>query len=311
MNNQSIAHRSTKRRRVNSSSTAQNQLLARKSFLILDDAWLEALKHLTCPQWSLMCLVSRQVNGIIQQNLSRLPRLIIEMARLEWFNFWSHPRLEHIETSMPRSVQLLFHPIVYFKEVAISTDHRKLSDVITNKEGRYICCHDFWLDTSGDTPGTRPNITALSSSLKWLENSVRSDSISFPEWVSYRVHETVRARAMLSNFIFGTSQKCKVEELEFSRCGHHMEFLNNLIEDFMALHVVQGTIPTVVIDYYPGDEQYRAHLGENLIDREVDSQGAEALYEIKSGDKRVRISFCDHDPSWNEYGKVCVKFYTI
>lgn len=89
----------------------------------------------------------------------------------------------------------------------------------------------------------------------------------------------------------------------------HMTF-----QDFLALPVVQGTIPTVVIDRYPTDEQYHKHLGENLIGREVDSQGAEFLYEIENGEKRVRISFChfedrDEDEYW--YEKVYMKFYTV
>ncbi|KAI1697295.1 hypothetical protein Ddc_19801 [Ditylenchus destructor] len=82
MNNQSIAHRVAKRRRVNSSSTAQNQLMARKSVLVLADSWLEAMKHLTCSQWSKMSLVSRQLNGIVQRNMSRLPRHVIQYAEM-------------------------------------------------------------------------------------------------------------------------------------------------------------------------------------------------------------------------------------
>ncbi|KAI1697292.1 hypothetical protein Ddc_19798 [Ditylenchus destructor] len=115
---------------------------------------------------------------------------------------------------------------------------------------------------------------------------------------------------MLSDFIFGASQKCKVQELIFTY--HRVEFLNGLIEEFLLLPVVQDAIPTVVIEYYLFKEVYRAHLGENLIDREVDSQRADALYEIKDGKKRVRISFCRVYPSWySDYRKVCVKFYTI
>ncbi|KAI1697802.1 hypothetical protein Ddc_19476 [Ditylenchus destructor] len=310
MNNRKFSRQVAKRRRVNSSSAVQNPTLPRKKVEIMDDIWLEALKHLTCSQWSLMSLVSRQVNGVIQRNLSRLPPLLMESAHSNWF-FSFRPRLEHVQSSMARSLQLLFHPIVYFKEVTIDSAHQKLRDFISNEEDRYIRCQSFSLNTRGDTPGKRPNITVMSESLKWLEQNVRSDSISLPKWVSYRVHETVGARATLSNFIFRASQKCKVQNVIFAYCEHPVVFLNGLIEDFFALPVVQDAIPTVVIDYYPFEEKYRAHLGENLIDREVDSQRADALYVIEIGEKRVRISFCSVNTYLNGEYQAYVKFYTI
>ncbi|KAI1697294.1 hypothetical protein Ddc_19800 [Ditylenchus destructor] len=212
MNNQSIAHRVAKRRRVNYSSTAQNQLSPRKSILIFDDSWLEALKHLTSPY-------------------------------------------------------------------------------------------------------TYPCLLFMSKSLEWLVRNVRSDSIHIPKWISHRIHQTVDQRAKLTNFIFDTSQKCEAQELVFNNCPqYHIEFLNVLIEDFLALPVVQGTIPTVVLGPYRKQEEYRAHLGENLIGREVDSQGADALHVVENGKKRVRISFFCHKGDYDNaywYQKVYLKFYTI
>ncbi|KAI1703818.1 hypothetical protein DdX_14654 [Ditylenchus destructor] len=49
---------------------------------ILEDAWLEALKHLTCPKWSKMRLVSRQLDGLIERNVSRLPMAKIDSVEM-------------------------------------------------------------------------------------------------------------------------------------------------------------------------------------------------------------------------------------
>ncbi|KAI1691276.1 hypothetical protein Ddc_24348 [Ditylenchus destructor] len=55
-----------------------------KQVEILDDVWLEALKHLTCPQWSKMRLVSPQLNGLIENNVSRLPLAVIDRAEIKY-----------------------------------------------------------------------------------------------------------------------------------------------------------------------------------------------------------------------------------
>ncbi|KAI1697803.1 hypothetical protein Ddc_19477 [Ditylenchus destructor] len=297
MNNQSIAHRVAKRRRVNSSSTVQNQLSPRKSILVFDDSWLEALKHLTCIQWSKMSLVCRQINGIVQRNISRLPRQ-------ESFRF--EPRFKRLS-----SIELLFNPTVYVKEVKMFYIGHKFVD--GKEEARIIRCQSFHLKSGPDSPHRFPFLDSMSKHLEWLVRNVRSDSIHIPKWISHRIHQTVRQRAKLTNFIFETSQKCEAQELVFNNCSlHQIAFLNVLIEDFMALPVVQGTIPTVVIGFYPAEEEHRAHLGENLIGREVDSQGADALHVIENGKKRIRISFfCYKDYELYWYKKVYIKFYTI
>ncbi|KAI1690609.1 hypothetical protein Ddc_24823 [Ditylenchus destructor] len=190
------------------------------------------------------------------------------------------------------------------------TVNQKLIDANFNGEERYIRCHKFELLPFSDISSTPQEIA---QSLEWLERNVRSDSITLPERMFNRIHNNVKIRALLTNFIFDTSQKCKAQELVFSLTYSngrmHMKFLDVLIQDFLALPVVQGTIPTVVIDRYPKQEQYRAHLGENLIGREVDSQGAYALYEIENGDKRIRISFCRMQ--WPGGFKVYLKFFII
>ncbi|KAI1706322.1 hypothetical protein Ddc_15366 [Ditylenchus destructor] len=47
---------------------------------IPEDCMLDVLKCLTCPEWSKMRYVSRQINGIVQRNYMRLSLVIIENA---------------------------------------------------------------------------------------------------------------------------------------------------------------------------------------------------------------------------------------
>ncbi|KAI1695947.1 hypothetical protein Ddc_20830 [Ditylenchus destructor] len=312
MVNRNNARRRAKRRRDQASAAVQNQPMLRKMVIILDDSWLEALKHLTCPQWSKMSLVCRQVNGIVQRNMSRLPRHVIYRFDLDPQNLSRKPGFT--------SIQKLFHPATYVKSLAMRTVEQKLIDASCNGEKRYICCQEFELLPYSYKSNT---IQKIAQSLNWLVRNVRSDSISIPEWMFNRIHKNVKVRAMLTNFIFGTSRKCKARELEFfvsgyfyrSYSGHlsSVKLVDILIEDFLALPVFQSTIPTVVIYYYPSQEEYRKKFGENLIGREVGSQGAEALYEIENGDKRIRISFCRGYSygNTNSRYKAYLKFYSI
>ncbi|KAI1698504.1 hypothetical protein DdX_17872 [Ditylenchus destructor] len=316
MDNQTTGHRVAKRRRVNSSTTDQNQLSPYKMIIILDDTWLEALKHLTYHQWSQMSQVCHQIKGIIQRNLSRLPRQVIERIAIHSQYLSFNPRF----ASVASSLQKLFHPASYIKIVTMPIVSQKLIDANSNGEERFIRCQKFALLPFSDILITPQKI---SQSLEWLVRNVRSDSISLPERMFNRIHNTVKIRAMLTNFIFESAQECKAQELVFCFDDYLSESCLNgfsgvmlvdiLIEDFLALPVVQGTIPTVVIDRYPTDEQYHKHLGENLIGREVDSQGAEFLYEIENGEKRVRISLCRSDtyPFWYGRHRAILKFYLI
>ncbi|KAI1692075.1 hypothetical protein Ddc_23880 [Ditylenchus destructor] len=56
--------------------------MPRKTVDISDDTWLEALKFMTFPQWIQKCLVSRQINGIAQRNVSRLPRMVLDSVAM-------------------------------------------------------------------------------------------------------------------------------------------------------------------------------------------------------------------------------------
>ncbi|KAI1711272.1 hypothetical protein Ddc_12969 [Ditylenchus destructor] len=312
MVNRNNARRRAKRRRDQASAAVQNQPMLRKLVIILDDSWLEALKHLTCRQWSRMSLICRHVNGIVQRNISRLPRQVIYPFDLVLQNLSRKPRFT--------SIQKLFHPASYVKNVAMHTVEQKLIDASYNGEKRYICCQEFELLPYSNKSSTPQKIA---QSLNWLVRNVRSDSISIPEWMFNRIHKNVKVRAMLTNFIFGTSQKCKARELEFYVSSFYCTYSDDLssvklvdilIEDFLALPVFQSTIPTVVIYYYPSQEEYRKKFGENLIGRVMDSQSAEALYDIENGDKRIRISFCRRYSyeNTNIYRyKAYLKFYSI
>ncbi|KAI1716926.1 hypothetical protein Ddc_10059 [Ditylenchus destructor] len=77
MDKQNILCRSVKRRQADSPPN-RNKRMLRKKVDIPDDTWLETLKFLTCPQWLQKCFVSRQINGIAQRNISRLPKVIVD-----------------------------------------------------------------------------------------------------------------------------------------------------------------------------------------------------------------------------------------
>ncbi|KAI1692464.1 hypothetical protein DdX_21234 [Ditylenchus destructor] len=55
---------------------------SREKVEVFEDAWLVAFKHLTCPQWSKMRLVCRQLSGVVQRNASRLPMVVIDSVEM-------------------------------------------------------------------------------------------------------------------------------------------------------------------------------------------------------------------------------------
>ncbi|KAI1690758.1 hypothetical protein DdX_22320 [Ditylenchus destructor] len=67
--------------------TIQSAIPSRKKVHIGNDTWLEALKFLSFPQWSKALFVSRQLAGVVQGNISCLPRIIVDsatMSEVEW-----------------------------------------------------------------------------------------------------------------------------------------------------------------------------------------------------------------------------------
>ncbi|KAI1690814.1 hypothetical protein Ddc_24683 [Ditylenchus destructor] len=79
MDKQNIPRRAVKRRRTNSTP---NQNPLREKVDISDDTWLETLKYLTCLEWSQKCFVSRQINGVAQRNILRLPMMTLHSATM-------------------------------------------------------------------------------------------------------------------------------------------------------------------------------------------------------------------------------------
>ncbi|KAI1701705.1 hypothetical protein Ddc_17496 [Ditylenchus destructor] len=63
-------------------ATKESANLQRTKVKLSNDCWLDVLKFLSCTQWSEKRYVSRQINGIAERNISRLPRAIIEKAIL-------------------------------------------------------------------------------------------------------------------------------------------------------------------------------------------------------------------------------------
>ncbi|KAI1699700.1 hypothetical protein DdX_17155 [Ditylenchus destructor] len=79
-----IPCRGVKRRRADSSPN-QNPEMSRKKVDISGDTWLQILKFLTCPQWMQKCFVCRQINGVAQCNVSRLPMIVLDSAAMYRF----------------------------------------------------------------------------------------------------------------------------------------------------------------------------------------------------------------------------------
>ncbi|KAI1693367.1 hypothetical protein Ddc_22870 [Ditylenchus destructor] len=55
---------------------------SQKTFDIENDIWLEALKFLSFSNWSKALFVSRQLAGVVQENISRLPCIVIDSATI-------------------------------------------------------------------------------------------------------------------------------------------------------------------------------------------------------------------------------------
>ncbi|KAI1703835.1 hypothetical protein DdX_14674 [Ditylenchus destructor] len=67
---------------IASASDSDVKQRSRNPVEIPEDVWLDALKHLPCPKWSKMRLVSHQLNGMVERNVSRLPLAIIHSVEI-------------------------------------------------------------------------------------------------------------------------------------------------------------------------------------------------------------------------------------
>ncbi|KAI1702193.1 hypothetical protein DdX_15607 [Ditylenchus destructor] len=85
-----MSHRGIKRRRANSSSD-EIQRIVREKVHIPDDTWLQALKFLSCTEWSQKRFACRQINGIAQRNISRLPKMMIMTENVAMYYLCTKP----------------------------------------------------------------------------------------------------------------------------------------------------------------------------------------------------------------------------
>ncbi|KAI1690476.1 hypothetical protein Ddc_24911 [Ditylenchus destructor] len=81
---QNISCRGKKRHRAKSSRDQNRRKvnMSRTQVYISDDTWLEAIKFLTCPQWSQKVLLNRQTSEIVERNISRLPKFVLDDASM-------------------------------------------------------------------------------------------------------------------------------------------------------------------------------------------------------------------------------------
>ncbi|KAI1692481.1 hypothetical protein Ddc_23588 [Ditylenchus destructor] len=179
----------------------------------------------------------------------------------------------------------------------------------------YISCGIFVLPINADSSqvmGDDELDDVLSASLTWLERNVRAYTICLD---LYSV-DLPAAYRLLINFVFGVSRKCAREEIRLDLYLKN-KMLTSFVETFWTLPPIECEIPTVVIDEF---QIYDAelNLGPNLIEREVDSQGAEFLYVLENGTNRMRISFCKkhflipwNDDFFSNSQDCYIKFYAI
>ncbi|KAI1697306.1 hypothetical protein Ddc_19797 [Ditylenchus destructor] len=202
-------------------------------------------------------------------------------------------------------LNLIYHPTSYVKEVSIFAVNQDFIDLLqcnidsVDNQPRYIRCESFWLEEEWHY--AVPNIN-LPNSLKWLARNVRAETIRI------RRENYNDTFVLLANFLLEASgaKKCASKEMKV-RVSDPVAFLNILIEKFYAIPLVESAIPTTIFQY-ASEEEHRAHLGPNLIAREVDSEGTEALYVISNGQNRMRISFCQLD---HVYSTCKVRIYPV
>ncbi|KAI1691834.1 hypothetical protein Ddc_24018 [Ditylenchus destructor] len=185
-------------------------------------------------------------------------------------------------------LKFVYHPMTYIKEVEMFAVNQNFIDSLKcnidslDNEPRYIRCESFSLEEMRNVPDANP--ADLSYSLKWIAGNVRAETIRIPTVYDENYE-------LFANFLLDPSgaKQCASEKMEIHMAKPAM-FLSILIEKFRTIPLVEGDIPTIVLKY-PRHENYSAHLGPNLIDQEVDSDGADALHIISNGQNRMRISF--------------------
>ncbi|KAI1703964.1 UDP-glucoronosyl and UDP-glucosyl transferase domain-containing protein [Ditylenchus destructor] len=328
MDTQNISRRGVKHRRSNSPAE-QNELLVRKKVDIPDDTWLEALKFLTCPQWSQNRYVCRQIDGIAQRNICRLPKMVLDCASMYYINrdgVLSVNKLDkHAIVSFDAVLQkkqsdqyfknrgfTLTAPgipaeIVLLNARAVRLKYKRRYDDNVN-----VCIH-----------GTVKERIPLSSKEKrfpWFQKPEHEGAFSelmkirkpvlyyaqfnpalnpsswdyLAQFLKFIYHPTSYAKTsesfgLITDFLldpFGAKQ-CASEMVTIQPIGT-TAFLKILIKKFLKIALVEDGIPTIEFRWNRHHE-LPALIGPNLIHKEVDSEGAEALHVISNGPNRFPL----------------------
>ncbi|KAI1705560.1 hypothetical protein DdX_13524 [Ditylenchus destructor] len=238
------------------------------------------------------------------------------------------PYRNHSWAAMEQFLTFLFTPLSYIKKVEMFAVNQKFVDAVkekfvnnfpiqgnqvrTQKNSKnkplYIHCEIFALVYKPDM-----SFHDLRDILKWLLRNVRADSIRM---LTLRVYTHYQDRAavcrLLTNFVFGAMRICAKRELRLHSLTE-TNLIVSLVEKFRTLPHFKREIPTIVIESFSTyDFEYiQPNLGPNVIQQEVDSQGAEFLYLFENGHNRMRISFCEKsDDRWAKYD-CFVKFNAI
>ncbi|KAI1699701.1 hypothetical protein DdX_17156 [Ditylenchus destructor] len=189
-------------------------------------------------------------------------------------------------------LKFIYHPTSYLKQIKMNAVNQKFIDSLKcnsdcfSNEPRYIRCESFSLKGIYK----RTNTADFSDSLKWMGRNVRAGTIKIPR-VYCSMEQNPEAFDLLANFLLDPSgaKQCASEKMEI-QLSEPVAFLNIFIATFLTIPLVESAIPTMTFPY-PRRKKHHAHLSTYLIDPEVYSQGANALYEIFNGLNRMRISF--------------------
>ncbi|KAI1701255.1 putative exonuclease GOR [Ditylenchus destructor] len=284
MDKRNISCPAVKRRRPNSKPN-QNQLC--KKVDLSDDVWFEVLKYLTCLEWSQKCVVSRQINGVAQRNISRLPMMTLDSATMTYLC----SRIEYWRDTGAKQ---------FNKYTTVAFDTVMLEE----QSAQWFKNRGFTLDAAKDIPAQNAVVGVIKSNYEWKGNvnlciyGPAQEKIPLSEkerrlpWFYEFSEEDPGPFVLLANFFLEASgaKQCARQKIKIY-VPDSVAFLKILIEKFLTIPVVESAIPTIVFRY-PHHDEYRAHLGPNLIAQEVDSQGADVLYMISNAQNHMRISFC-------------------
>ncbi|KAI1716925.1 hypothetical protein Ddc_10058 [Ditylenchus destructor] len=250
--------------------------------------------------------VNVRITGPAQEKIV----LSAEEMRFPWFHNWHkrkpvlfyaqfNPfRNQYSWNYLAQFLNFIFHPSSYLKEVKMYAVEQKFIESLQfnigsfDNEPRYIRCESFSLEAIW--PGNT-NIAEFSNVLKWMTRNVRAETIRIPKI------NCKGAFGLLTNFLLDPpeAKQCASKEILVSIGSFAQkqgDLLSILIEKFHTIPFVESAIPTIKFCCPLYEEQYLFRcdltaLGRNLIDQEVDSQGANALYMISNGQNRMRISF--------------------